>query len=119
MGSNIEIPAVPQICLLGLGTGALAWTYHHLMPHAQLSAIELRPAVIEVAQSTFGLSPLSTSKLKLITGDALEQISTLPASSQTIIAVDLFTSENMADCLLNPQLWKEVSEFTSLWCTLR
>ena len=28
------MPTQPKVCLLGLGTGALAWTYHHLLPHA-------------------------------------------------------------------------------------
>ena len=106
---NPPVPAVPQVCLLGLGTGALTWTYHHLMPHAQLTAIELRPAVIAVAQSTFGLNNLNPSSLKLMQGDALEQITLLPTASQTLIAVDLFNAENMADCLLHPQLWKELS----------
>lgn len=106
---GLPLPTVPQVCILGLGTGALTWTYHHLMPHAQLTAIELRPAVIEVAQSIFGLNKLNPSKLKLIQGDALKQIAMLPTASQTLIAVDLFTSENMADCLLDPQFWRELA----------
>ena len=106
---STSTPAVPQVCLLGLGTGSLTWTYHHLMPHAQLTVIELRPAVIAVAKSTFGLNKLSPSSLKIMQGDALEQITLLPTASQTLIAIDLFTADNMAECLLQPQFWRELS----------
>jgi hypothetical protein len=101
-----ELPKQPQVCILGLGTGALAWTYHYLMPHAQITAIELRPAVVEVARSLFNLDKLSD--LKLMVGDALACIKKLPTNSQTIIAIDLFTSIGMADCLLDRVFWREV-----------
>lgn len=106
--SVLPISSVPQICLLGLGTGSLTWTYHHLMPKAQLTVIELRPAVIEVAQTLFGLEQLS-SQLKLIQGDALEKLSLVPTASQTLVAIDLFTANNMADCLLEPKFWRELA----------
>ena len=102
-----SLPNRPAICLLGLGTGSLAWTYHRLIPHGELTAIELRPAVIEVAIKRLGLSQLKG--LKLYQGDAADQLAQLNDRSQTLIAIDLFTSEGMAPCLDSSRFWREVS----------
>ncbi len=102
-----SLPEVPMVCLLGLGTGSLAWTYHHLIPRAQLTAIELRPSVIEAATAMCGLGDLSS--LQIMNGDALERLSELSSRSQTLIAIDLFNAEGMAPCLMAPKFWREVS----------
>lgn len=100
------LPAHPQVCLLGLGTGALAWTYHALLPHAQMTAIELRPAVIEAARACFLLDSLP---IQIIEGDAAEEIRTLPAQSQTVISVDLFMSTGMASVVDQSSFWRDIS----------
>ena len=101
------LPDQPTICLLGLGTGSLAWTYHRLIPHAHLTAIELRPAVIEVGVELFGLSKLEA--LKMIRGDALDEVTRLAERSQTLISIDLFTDEGMAPCLKSSVFWQQVA----------
>jgi spermidine synthase len=93
--------------LLGLGTGSLAWTYHYLLPHAELTALELRPAVIEAARERLRLNELT--QLKVIEGDALTSISMLPERSQTLMAIDLFTDQGMAEVLHKAELWRQVS----------
>ena len=102
-----DLPSQPQICFLGLGTGSLLWTYHYLMPHAKLKVIELRPAVIEVAQKLFRLDEIES--VELLVGDAAERIRELPSKSQTIMLIDLFTSTGIADCLLDRSFWREVA----------
>lgn len=101
-----DLPPRPQVCLLGLGTGALAWTYHHLLPHAELTALELRPAVIEAARSCLRLDELTC--LQVIEGDALTSLSALADRSQTIMAIDLFHERGMAEVLQKKQFWREV-----------
>lgn len=100
------IPTVPQVCLLGMGTGSLAWTYQHLLPHAKLTAIELRPAVIELATQLLSLSDLK--QLTILQGDALLKLQELPDHSQTLVAVDLFMADGMAKCLLQQEFWEQV-----------
>lgn len=107
---STQAPAQPNICLLGLGTGALAWTYYHLLPHAKLTAFELRGAVIEAARAQFKLDELiEQSGLVVQEGDAAHLINELPPRSQTLIAIDLFTSEGMAPALGDPSFWRSVA----------
>ena len=103
-----DLPSQPQVCLLGLGTGSLAWTYHYLLPHAEMTALELRPAVIEAARACFRLDELT--QLKVIEGDALRSVSKLSERSQTLIVIDLFNDQGMAEVLHQPQLWREVGK---------
>ena len=105
--SQPDLPRQPQVCLLGLGTGSLAWSYHRLLPHAELTAFELRPAVIDAAYACFRLSEISP--LKVVEGDASDLISTLPERSQTIIAIDLFNESGMVDLLQRGTFWRQVS----------
>lgn len=107
---SIQAPRVPQVCLLGLGTGSLAWSYHHLLPHAELTVIELRATVIEAAKQYFRLDDLAQrTHLTILEGDALEQLGHLARGSQTLVAIDLFTASDMADCLNETQFWREVA----------
>lgn len=105
--SDSRAPLTPQVCLLGLGTGSLAWTYQHLLPSATLTALELRPAVIEAARACMRLDELSA--LRVIEGDADQTITTLEERSQTLIAVDLFTAQGMAEITGTSHLWRSVS----------
>lgn len=105
--TSLQVPDRPRVCLLGLGTGSLAWSYHRILPQAELTAIELRPGVIEVATQLFGLGSLTA--LRIIQGDASRELVQLADHSQTLVAIDLFTSTGMAPCLSSSDLWREVS----------
>ena len=96
----------PQVMLLGLGTGALAWTYHRLLPHAELCAVEIRPAVIDAARARFDWSTLEAQGVRLEHLDALEALHQVSPQSQSLISVDLFLSDGPASLLFKEDFWR-------------
>ena len=105
--SDHSLPNHPSICLLGLGTGSLAWSYRHLMPHAKLVAVELRQAVIDAGRACFRIDEL---ELEVIHDDAANALQLLPIKSQTLIAIDLFMASGMVPILNRNDFWHAISK---------
>lgn len=86
-------PAPARVLLLGLGGGSLAKFIHHHFPTTHIDAVELRPAVVAVAQQFFGLCP--DERLHLHTGDAAEFLLHADAGSMhyDAILVDAYDGE--------------------------
>ncbi|MFP4155957.1 MAG: hypothetical protein ACLFQH_00520 [Halothiobacillaceae bacterium] len=86
------VPQPAQVALLGLGGGALA---RLVLGHtsARLTAMELRPAVVDLAERHFGV-PVGHPGLSLLIGDVRERVIDL-APGQDIVLVDLFDADGM------------------------
>ena len=65
-------PRPSRVLLLGLGGGSLATCLHHLIADLQITVVELRSAVINVAYSHFQL-PTST-RLHVVHSDAVDYL---------------------------------------------
>jgi len=86
------IPEPARITLLGLGGGVLA-RYILSQTSAQLTVVELREALLPIAERHFGV-PLASSRVKRLVGDAREKINNVEAG-QDIILMDLFDPQGM------------------------
>ncbi len=90
-----------DVLILGLGAGSLATALHRAYKSMTLRAIELRPAVIDVAQRFFELP--QSPRLELITADAcnylLKKVLKNPQKrtfrGTDLILCDLYTAEEM------------------------
>ncbi|GGZ18106.1 spermidine synthase [Shewanella chilikensis] len=79
--------------ILGLGGGALVHALRHFDAAIKLTAVELRPLVLELAKSHFQL-PLS-KKLNLINQDANQFLASAEHKKVDIIFADLYGSEGV------------------------
>ncbi|MCW3150379.1 spermidine synthase [Stutzerimonas stutzeri] len=80
-------PAPETALFLGLGAGTLTQACLEFLPLEDVEAIELRPAVPELAMRYLGLR--NDSRLYIRVGDAVELLDT--AESADLIFVDLYT----------------------------
>jgi len=82
-----------KITLLGLGGGSLLRTLHHLLPNCNFNVVELRQAVVDVAQQYFSLP--DDDRVVISVNDALEEITQIKNASSDIIFSDIYDAHQM------------------------
>lgn len=95
-----------HIVQLGLGTGALTKFSYRQFPQAQVTAVELNPAVISICHSMFKL-PEADERLMLIESDAMDFI--VHAATHGIIdalQVDLYDATARGPVLDSPEFYQ-------------
>ncbi len=92
-------PTPRRALLLGLGAGSLATCLHRHCREMKISAVELRPAVIDVAYRYFGLP--QGKKLQVFADDALHWLHQQPASKAQLILSDLYGASDADPAQLN------------------
>lgn len=95
-----------HIVQLGLGTGALTKFSYRQFPQAQVTAVELNPAVIAICHSMFKL-PEPDERLMLIESDAMDFI--VHAATHGIIdalQVDLYDATARGPVLDTPEFYQ-------------
>ncbi|MDF7813035.1 fused MFS/spermidine synthase [Hymenobacter sp. YC55] len=98
--------------LLGLGGGsAVAMLRQELHYQGHITAIELDPVIIEVADTEFNIRP--DAHLDIICADAFEWVHTAPTGHFGLIIVDLFVDLALPAGLQTTAFWQE------LWRALR
>lgn len=80
--------------LLGLGGGSLLRTLHHALPESTFHAIELRQAVVSIAEEYFLLP--RDHRVRITVDDAVAQISAMESNSSDIIFADMYDAYRMA-----------------------
>lgn len=91
---------------LGLGTGALTKFAHKHFPKAQVTAVDLNPAVIVAARVMFELPP-PNKNLEIIQGDALKYVTTKKNSeSIDLLQVDLYDATARGPALSSPEFYQ-------------
>jgi spermidine synthase len=95
-----------RVAQLGLGTGALTKFCYRQFPGAQVTAVELNPAVIAVCNSMFKLPP-EDERLAVLEMDALEFVND-PARFDTLDAlqVDLYDATARGPVLDTPEFYQ-------------
>ena len=99
-------PAPRHIVQLGLGTGALTKFAYREFPQAQVTAVELNPAVVAICHSMFKL-PEPDERLMLIESDAMDFI--VHAAAHGIIdalQVDLYDATARGPVLDTPEFYQ-------------
>ena len=76
--------------LLGLGGGCLLRSFHHVFPHCNVLAVELRQQVFEVASEFFGIP--NNLKVTITIADAEYQLNHANDACTDIIFADMFTA---------------------------
>ena len=89
-----------QTTLFGLGGGCLASCLHHHLPDIQLEVIELRAAVIQIAQRYFQLP--KSERLSIINADVRDWFSREDNSKSEILFSDIYLGDGVDSQQLQP-----------------
>lgn len=95
---------VQQALVLGLGGGGVVRLIHRLHPAAEVTAVELDPAVIGAARRWFRLP---TQGLTIVEGDAAQAVLTLQTQFRLIV-VDLFIDDVVPDAFGQQHFYREL-----------
>lgn len=93
MPAVAEPDASPRITLLGLGGGTLASGLAQVLPKSQVTAVELRRAVVQVARQYFSLP--KTPGFHVEVGDAGVFLQHAPAAQADVLISDLYLSDGV------------------------
>lgn len=93
------LPEPNRVTLLGLGGGSLYHAFRAYSANLQIDAVELRAAVIRIAQEWFYL-PDEGERFRLIESDAAEFIADFSGETDIIIA-DIYDDDGMVVQQLN------------------
>lgn len=105
------VPEPKRILLLGLGGGTLARFFLQHFPDAQIEAVELRAAVVDVAQAYFDLD--LSPPLEIHVMDAhqyLEDQMCKAGDKFDLILVDVFDAEGPSKVLEEPEFFSRLSD---------
>jgi len=94
-----------RIAQLGLGTAALTKFCHASFPEAQVTAVELNPAVIAICASMFKLPP-NDAHLQVLEMDALDFVNDQAnANTLDVLQVDLYDATARGPVLDTPEFY--------------
>jgi spermidine synthase len=95
-----------RIAQLGLGTGALSKFCRREYPHAEVTAVELNPNVINVCRSMFHL-PLDDQQLQVLQMDAALFVND-PANRRAfdVLQIDLYDATARGPVLDSPEFYQ-------------
>lgn len=103
----VEPLRASRVLLLGLGGGSVVATLRQEVGYAgHLTAIELDPVVIQLADQEFDLRP--DAQLDIICADAFAWLPTAPAASYDLIIIDLFIDLELPAGLRTAAFWHDV-----------
>lgn len=95
-----------HICQLGLGAATLTRFCHLHYPEAQVTAVEIDQAVIDICREKFMLPP-NGDRLTVVLGDAMDFV-TDPSNHGTldILQVDLYDADARGPALGSPEFYQ-------------
>ncbi|WP_101756781.1 spermidine synthase [Oceanicoccus sp. KOV_DT_Chl] len=82
-----------RLTLLGLGGGCLVTTLHQYLPDINITAVELRPHVVKIAQRFFQLP--RSSRLSIVVDDASEFLETHEGEKVDVLFGDIYDAEGL------------------------
>jgi spermidine synthase len=104
MAWMLFLDAPRHIVQLGLGTGALTKASRKMFPEAQVTAVELNPAVIDIARAMFKLPP-DDERMSVLEMDALEYIEAAAPGSIDVLQIDLYDATARGPVLDTPEFY--------------
>ncbi|WP_426493253.1 fused MFS/spermidine synthase [Hymenobacter sp. 102] len=106
----LHVPAGPPdapVLVLGMGGGGVVKLLRQERGHTgPITAVELDPAVVEVAASEFSIRPDAT--LQIVCADAFTWLPTAPLVAYELIVVDLFLDLLLPPQLAEPGFWQHI-----------
>ena len=99
-------PAAPAL-VLGLGGGSVVKLLcEQLAVRGPITAVELDPAVVQVAAGEFGVQ--ASESLSIVCADAFAWLPTAPAAAYGLIVIDLFLDLELPVGVAEPAFWHHV-----------
>ncbi len=106
MGWMLFMDQPARIVQLGLGTGALTKACRHWYPHAQVTAVELNPAVIDICRSMFRL-PQEDDRLAVLAMDAMDFVTDRRHHRKIdVLQIDLYDATARGPVLDTPEFYR-------------
>ncbi|MCA8831805.1 spermidine synthase [Hymenobacter pini] len=95
------------VLVLGMGGGGIIELLRQERSHTgPITAVELDPAVVEVAATEFNIRP--DAALQIVCADAFAWLPTAPTASYALIVVDLFLDLLLPRQLSEPGFWQHL-----------
>ncbi len=103
-------PDAKHILIIGLGGGTLVKAYHFLLPDAQITSVEIDPAVVKVAKKYFHLpeEPWHTIVAKDARIFVKRQL--LKQTSYDLIILDAFNGDYIPEHLMTREFFTEIKQ---------
>ncbi|RSK37117.1 spermidine synthase [Hymenobacter metallilatus] len=99
-------PAAP-VLVLGMGGGGIIQLLRQERGHTgPITAVELDPAVVEVAATEFNIRPDAT--LDIVCADAFAWLPTAPTAAYELVVVDVFLDLLLPPALSEPGCWQHL-----------
>ncbi|OGD83046.1 hypothetical protein A2572_04600 [Candidatus Collierbacteria bacterium RIFOXYD1_FULL_40_9] len=99
---------IKTILVLGVGGGSNVRLVSKLYPHAKITAIEIDPQMVELANKYFGLDKIKN--LNLITQDAIKYVNNLQSIAYDLVLVDCFVGKNIPTNVQDLDFIKKLSQ---------
>lgn len=101
-------PDAKSILIIGLGGGTLIQAYHDLLPQANITTVEIDPAVVKVANEFFYLPQTNWNKLVTKDGRLFVKRALLKKKRFDIIILDAFNGDYIPEHLMTREFFLEV-----------
>lgn len=98
---------VKSILILGVGGGSNVRLVSKLYPQAKITAVEIDPQMVELANTYFGLSKIKN--LNMVTQDAIKFVQELKNKKYDLVLVDCFVGKNIPDSVQDLGFLKKLS----------
>lgn len=106
----MHVPAGPPeapVLVLGMGGGGIIELLRQERGHTgPVTALELDPAIVEVAATEFNIRPDAT--LQIVCADAFVWLPTAPTAAYELVVVDLFLDLLLPRQLSEPEFWQHL-----------
>lgn len=103
MAGLIYAGSLSSILDIGSGGGRTAWYVHKFLPSAQVTSVELDPAVVDIAQKHFGVR--TSANFRLETGDGRVFMTNTP-DRYDVIMIDAYRGPFVPFHLLTRQFYE-------------
>ncbi len=103
-------PQAKSILIVGLGGGTLVNLSHTLIPGAQITAVEIDPAVEKMAQQYFSLQPQPWLSSKIQDGRLFIKRALLHKRHYDLVILDAFNGDYIPEHLMTREFLSEVKQ---------
>ncbi|HEX5359844.1 MAG TPA: methyltransferase domain-containing protein [Fluviicoccus sp.] len=100
-------PDPAEILIVGLGGGSLSKFCHRFLPNANITSIEINPAVIALRDKF--LIPRDNRQFRILQADALDYLPAHPASAD-IILMDAYDADGLPPALCSEDFYRASRE---------
>jgi len=113
MASLYLNPAPKRILIVGLGGGTLVHAFQRLAPDAEIDAVEIDDAVVQVARKYFGLESGPRTRISVEDGRVFVKRAQRRGEKYDLIVLDAFDHEYIPEHMLTREFLIEVRSLLS------